>query len=97
MKRVSLILAVMTFVSFSVCRADESALQKAYSLYYKGDKQTAIQMIEDYVQESPDPEVYYFLGYAYYEMQEMDKANHYFKEAYRLKSFYSPMSPKEDE
>jgi tetratricopeptide (TPR) repeat protein len=66
-------------------------------VYYKGEKEAAIKMMEEYVQDNPDPRVYYFLGYAYYEMEEMDKANKYFTEAYRLKDFYSPVPPEENQ
>jgi TolA-binding protein len=45
---------------------------------------------------TPDVNALYFLGYAYYEMKDMDKAQQYFDEAYRLKSFYSPMKEKDD-
>jgi len=91
MKYIVLIAAVICLVSFSVCLANESPLEKAYSLYYKGDKETAISMVEDYVRVTPDVKALYFLGYAYYEMKNMEKAREYFDEAYRLKSFYSPM------
>ena len=84
-------------VSISYCRADEAALKEAYSLYYKGQKQAAVKVIEEYVKENPDPGAYYFLGYAYYEMKDMNKSREYFSESFRLKSFYSPIPPKESQ
>jgi len=95
MKCMVFVVAVLCLVSFSVCLANESSLEQAYSLYYKGEKEAAISMIEDYVKETPDVKALYFLGYAYYEMQNMEKAREYFDEAYRLKSFYSPMESKD--
>jgi len=71
--------------------SNDSPLSQAYSLYYKGKVNEAIQMMEDYVAEYPDPGAYYFLGYAYYELKDLEKAREYFDEAYRLRSFYSPM------
>ena len=84
-------------VSVSLCWAEEAALKDAYSLYYKGDKEAAIELIEEYVKDYPDAGAYYFLGYAYYEKQEMDRANEYFKEAFRVKDFYSPLPAEENQ
>ncbi|KPK03021.1 MAG: hypothetical protein AMK71_00255 [Nitrospira bacterium SG8_35_4] len=95
MKGTVFVVAVLCLVSFSLCLANESSLEQAYSLYYKGEKEAAIGMIEDYVKETPDVKALYFLGYAYYEMQNMEKAREYFDEAFRLKSFYSPMESKD--
>jgi len=95
MKFIVIVVAVLCFLSFSLCLANEFRLEQAYSLYYKGEKETAISMIEDYVKETPDVKALYFLGYAYYEMQNMERAREYFDEAYRLKSFYSPMESKD--
>ena len=95
MKFIVSVVAVLCLVSFSLCLANESSLEQAYSLYYKGEKEAAISMIEDYVRETPDVKALYFLGYAYYEMQNMERAREYFDEAFRLKSFYSPMESKD--
>jgi TolA-binding protein len=94
-----LVLALLTvlLISVSLCWANETALQEAYSLYYKGEKESAIKMMEDYVQDNPNADAFYFLGYVYYEKKEMDRAMEYFSEAFRLKSFYSPMSPEENQ
>ena len=97
MKMSALVVVILSLLLFSVCWANEAALKKAYSLYYKGEKEAAISIIEDYVQESPDANAFYFLGYAYYEMKEMEKAREYFDEAYRLKSFFSPIPSQEDQ
>lgn len=91
MKSIIIGTVVISLITFSFCFANETPVEKAYSLYYKGEKEAAIDMIEDYVMENPDAKAYYFLGYAYYEMKEFAKAREYFDEAYRLKSFYSPM------
>ena len=95
MKFIVSVVAVLCLVSFSLCLANESSLEQAYSLYYKGEKEAAISMIEEYVREAPDVKALYFLGYAYYEMQNMERAREYFDEAFRLKSFYSPMESKD--
>jgi tetratricopeptide (TPR) repeat protein len=84
-------------MSFSLSLAQEDALKEAYSLYYKGQKETAIKIMEEYVVENPDPAVFYFLGYAYYEMEQMDRAAQYFNRAFVRSPFYSPMSEEEEE
>ncbi len=92
MRIITIALAIMFVMSFSICWAEEGSLDKAYSLYYKGDKDAAIEMMEEYIETNPEPSAYYFLGYAYYEMQDMQKASEYFNKAYVKKPFYSPMS-----
>ncbi len=77
--------------------ADEVPVNEAYSLYYSGQQDEAIRMMEDYIIDHPDPAAYYFLGYAYYEMKDMEKASEYFDEAFRLKSFYSPGTSEESQ
>jgi tetratricopeptide (TPR) repeat protein len=95
MKIIITALIIVSLLSVSVCWANEAALKEAYSLYYKGDKEAAIEKVEAYVNENPDPGALYFLGYAYYEKKDMDKANEYFGKAFHLKDFYSPIAPKE--
>ena len=95
MKIIALILMVIILGPASLCLADDDSVKEAYALFYKGDLDAAVTMMEENVQENPDPGAYYFLGYAYYEMQDMEKAMEYFNEAFRLKSFYSPMTLEE--
>lgn len=94
MKIIIPVLIMVSMLAVSFCWADEAALKEAYSLYYKGKKTAAIEKMEAYVNETPDPGVLYFLGYAYYEKKDMGKANEYFSRAFRLKDFYSPIPPK---
>ena len=91
MKIITLVITAFLCISLSFIPAHAETLEQTYSLYYKGDKADAISIIEDYVKDNPEPQAYYFLGYAYYEMQEMDKSREYFTKAYRMKSFYSPI------
>ncbi len=94
MKIIIPVLIIVLMLAVSFCWADEAALKEAYSLYYKGNKTAAIEKMEAYVNETPDPAALYFLGYAYYEKKDMDKANEYFSKAFRLRDFYSPIPPK---
>jgi len=94
MRIIVLALMIVSVLAGSVCFANEAKLKEAYAFYYRGEKETAIKMMEEAVRENPDPGAFYFLGYAYYEMKQMDRAGEYFKEAFRLKDFYSPIPPK---
>jgi len=91
MKIITLVITTFLLLSLSFIPVHAETLEQAYSLYYKGEKADAVSMIEDYVKDKPDPQAYYFLGYAYYEMKEMDKSREYFTKAYKMKSFYSPI------
>jgi tetratricopeptide (TPR) repeat protein len=97
MKIISLILIIFTICPVVLCLADDSLVKEAYSLYYRGEVEAAITMMEENVQENPHPGAYYFLGYVYYEMEDMETAREYFNEAFLLKSFYSPMTLQEEE
>ncbi len=91
MKRTFLTLAIIALLSFSLCWAGVSPVENAYSLYYQGKAEKAIELMEAYVENNPDAGAYYFLGYAYYEMEQMDKAMDYFKKSFEIKNFYSPI------
>ena len=95
MRTTVLIVLIFSLMSFSLCLAAESPVEKAYDLFYQGKSDQAIELIEDYVKDTPDASAYYFLGYAYYEKNEIDKAMEYFSKSFKLKTFYSPMEQKE--
>lgn len=74
--------------------ADDASFRKAYSLYYQGQLNQAIKVLEEYVNKYPDPKALYFLGYVYYESKKMGPAMKYFKEAYLIDPDYSPRAKK---
>lgn len=94
MKTAALVMAVLIVMPLSTGFANELSLDKAYSLLYQGKINEAISLVEEYVEDTPDVRAYYFLGYAYYEKQDMEVSMKYFKEAYKMKSFYSPSKSK---
>ncbi|KPK31551.1 MAG: hypothetical protein AMK70_12345 [Nitrospira bacterium SG8_35_1] len=94
MKTAALVMAVLIVMPLSTGFANELSLDKAYSLLYQGKINEAISLVEEYVEDTPDVRAYYFLGYAYYEKQDMEVSMKYFKEAYKMKSFYSPSKGK---
>ena len=94
MKIITFVITAFLLISLSFIPVHAETLEQAYSLYYKGEKTEAISIIESYVQDNPEAQAYYFLGYAYYEMKEMDKSREYFTKAYKMKSFFSPIPEK---
>ncbi len=96
MRIFAIVLAIIFIIPFSLCEAQKTSVEKAYSLYHNGEKEAAVQMMEDHIKNNPDPEAFYFLGYAYYEMKKMDKAAKYFNEAFIKSPFYSPIPKKEE-
>ena len=97
MRIIILVSIIVSLLIPALCLADDTQLEKARSLYYKGQKQEAINMMEEYVKTDPGPEVYYFLGYAYYELEQFKKSAQYFNDAFSRKPFYSPMAKDEKE
>ncbi|MBL7032408.1 MAG: hypothetical protein ISR97_04430 [Nitrospira sp.] len=96
MKIIILVAMILSLMLPSVCLAQDLKFEKAYSLYYKGEKQEAITMMEEYAETNPGPEVFYFLGYAYYELEQFKKSAQYFNDAFSRKPFYSPMAKDEE-
>jgi len=96
MRIIILVAMILSLMIPSLCLAQDSSLEKAYSLYYKGKKQDAIKMMEEYAESNPGPEAFYFLGYAYYELEQFKKSAQYFNDAFSRKPFYSPMAKEEE-
>lgn len=90
MRIVVMILAVL-FLSFSQCWAQKPPMEKAYSYYFQGKMDEAITIMKEEAEKNPDPQTYYFIGYAYYKMKKMDLAREYFDKAYKMKNFYAPV------
>jgi len=97
MRIIVLIMIVLTcltavrLISLPLCMADDTSFQKAYSLYYQGKMKAAIEILEDYVKEHPDPRALYLLGYAYYKIKKMDMALKYFNEVYLISPDFTPL------
>ncbi len=90
MRIITVITSLLLLVSVSVCTANDSSVKKAYSLYYQGKKEAAIELMKDYVGRYPDPKALYFLGYAFYEQKDMKTAFKYFQDAYLINPDVSP-------
>jgi len=88
--KIIIILLCVFVISFSLCRAEEEPLQKAYSLYNQGKMEGAIKIMEEYAGRHTDSRVLYFIGYAYYTMKKFDRARKYFKKAYQIDPEFVP-------
>ncbi|MBI5741137.1 MAG: tetratricopeptide repeat protein [Nitrospirae bacterium] len=89
MRLVAMVLVIL-LLSVSLCWAQKTPMEKAYSHYFRGDMDEAVRIMKEEVEKNPDPQTYYFIGYAYYKMKKLDLAKEYFDKAYRMKSFYAP-------
>jgi Tfp pilus assembly protein PilF len=70
----------------------ETHFQKGLQYYFQKQYPAAIQEFDETVVTNPDDaRAYYFLGYSYYQLQEMEKAQQAFDQAYQLNSLYTPI------
>ena len=97
MRIIILFALILSLLVPSLCLAQDPPFKEAYALLYQGKEQAAIDLMKGYAETDPSPEVYYFIGYAYYEMEEFKKSAEYFNQAFVRKPFYSPMEKDEDE
>jgi TolA-binding protein len=70
--------------------AQECEYDKALKAYMKNDFRSAVTCLIKYVNEKPDPDAYYLLGYASYKLKRHDEAMKYFREAYLIDPDSSP-------
>jgi len=83
--------AVLFLFSFSViAAADETSYDKGIAAYKKKDFKKAVQYLEQYVGQKPDPYAYYLLGYAHYKLKNHAESAAYFKQAYVIDPNLSP-------
>jgi cytochrome c-type biogenesis protein CcmH/NrfG len=72
--------------------ASKVHFEKGIRLYFQQDYTTAIHEFQETLRINPDDvRAYYFLGYAYYKLQDMEKAHQAFEEAYQMNPKYSPI------
>ena len=93
MRNIILLVIIMVLISFSPCMANDVPLDKAYSYYFQGKMPEAIKIMKEYVKDHPDARILYFIGYAYYEMKDMESARRYFEEAYLIEPDFTPLPP----
>ena len=93
MRKIILLVIILVFISFSPCLANDVSLDKAYTYYFQGNMPEAIKIMKKYVKEKPYARILYFIGYAYYEMKDMESARRYFEEAYLIDPDFTPLPP----
>jgi tetratricopeptide (TPR) repeat protein len=90
--RIAVMSLVILSLAVSLCWAQKPPMEKAYSYYFQGKMDEAITIMKEEAEKKPDPQTYYFIGYAYYKMKKMDLAREYFDKAYKMKDFYAPVT-----
>jgi Flp pilus assembly protein TadD len=72
--------------------AAEAHVQKGLQHYFQKQYVDAIREFQETLNINPDDvRSYYFLGYSYYQLREMEKAQQAFDQAYRLNPQYTPI------
>jgi len=71
--------------------AETDLYTNAVSAYHQGNFVRAIQLLEKYVQQKPNANAYYFLGYAHYKTKNYLESVKYFREAYMIDPKVSPV------
>jgi Tfp pilus assembly protein PilF len=73
-------------------KASETRFQSGLQLYFQKDYPEAIREFQNAVSINPDDaRSYYFMGYSYYQLRDMEKAQDSFDMAYQLDPRYSPI------
>lgn len=72
--------------------AAERYFQEGLKAHYQGRYQEAVRRFETAIQINPDDaRPYYFLGYSYYRLRELGKAQDAFEQVYQVNPDYSPL------
>jgi TolA-binding protein len=72
--------------------AETTHYTDAVAAYHRGNFGKAIALLEKYVQQKPNANAYYFLGYAHYKTKNYLESMKYFREAYMIDPKVSPVA-----
>lgn len=91
---ISLVLILTTMASMLLAKTHPD-YNKAMKYFYQKDYSKAAELLKLYIDQMPEAQAYYRLGYALYELGRYDEAEEYFREAYLIDPEYSPeISPR---
>jgi hypothetical protein len=92
MRKITLLLALSyVFLMVGLVAAEEVAdYDLAVEYYNSGKYEEALQILEVYVEDKPEPTVYYMIAYSLYKLGRHDESSEYFKEAFLLDPSFSP-------
>jgi hypothetical protein len=86
---ISLIL-VLTGMASLLLAESHPDYKEAMNYFYQKDYKRAVELLKAYVDQRPEAQAYYRLGYALYELGKYSEAEEYFREAYVIDPEYSP-------
>lgn len=86
---ISLVLILITMASMLLAETHPD-YKKAMKYFYQKDYARAAELLKSYIDQMPEAQAYYQLGYALYELGKYDEAEEYFREAYLIDPEYSP-------
>ena len=74
-------------------RAADEQFNSGLKSYFEKAYEEAIQEFEEAIRFNPgNANAYYFIGYSYYQLNQMDRAVAAFDQAYEINSNYTPIS-----
>jgi tetratricopeptide (TPR) repeat protein len=91
-KTITIVLMLLFMFSASICGANEEMVDKAYYFYNKGMMHDAIEVMKEASGDNPTAGQLYFIGYAYYKLQDFKNARKYFDMSYKVNSDFDPMA-----
>jgi len=86
MKKVFMLSVLSLFLlsAASAIHAEEDAYQTGIMYYKKHNYKAAIKHLMSYAENTPDPRVYYLIGYASYKIKDYATAKKYFSDVYLI-------------
>lgn len=68
----------------------QTGYEPAIAQYVRGNYSAAVDILKEYVENTPEPDAYYLLGYALYNLGKHEEANEYFKATFLIEPEFSP-------
>ncbi len=91
-KTIAVLLMLIFTLSASISFAGDDMVDQAYHYYNKGMMTEAIEAMKEASADDPTPGQLYFIGYAYYKLQNFKDARKYFEMSYEINADYDPMA-----
>lgn len=87
---VIIFILVLTGMASLLLAESHPDYNEAMNYFYRKDYNRAVELLKAYVEQRPEAQAYYRLGYALYELGKYSEAEEYFREAYVIDPEYSP-------
>lgn len=68
----------------TLAAAYDETYEKAFKHFKKREYKSSVIFLESYATRNPDPAVYYMLGYAHYQLGNLDRSREFFNQTYLI-------------